>query len=67
MQFTGDNIAVFPDGQGGFYYEGTYNLSILEATGIYRPFVGGHNLMVDRLHQLSDGRFDEYCICNISH
>ena len=67
MQFTGSNVTAVPDGQGGVYYEGTYDLTVLEATGIYRPFEGGHNLMVDRLHQLADGRFDEYCICNISH
>jgi hypothetical protein len=56
----------FPDGRGGYYLEGTFELSILEATGIYRDFKGGHNHMVDRLHQLAAGSFDEFCFCNIS-
>jgi len=56
----------FPDGKGGNYLEGTFELMILEATGIYRAFQGGHNHMVDRLHQLANGSFDEFCFCNIS-
>ncbi|HXA64624.1 MAG TPA: hypothetical protein VNV82_05710 [Bryobacteraceae bacterium] len=56
----------FPDGMGGNYLEGTFELTILEATGIYHAFAGGHNHMVDRLHQLANGSFDEFCFCNIS-
>jgi len=56
----------FPDGNGGFYLEGTFELAILEATGVYQSFNGGHNHMVDRLHQLTNGQFDEFCFCNIS-
>ena len=56
----------FPDGAGGNYLEGTFELGIQEATGIYRDFQGGHNHMVDRLHQLADGGFNEFCFCNIS-
>jgi len=57
----------FPDGTGGYYLEGTFELMILEATEIYRAFQGGHNHMVDRLHQLANGTsFDEFCFCNIS-
>ncbi len=56
----------FPDGTGGNYLEGTFELTILEATGIYRAFQGGHNHMVDRLHNLANGSFDEFCLCNIS-
>jgi hypothetical protein len=56
----------FPDGQGGTYLEGTFELVILEATGIYAAFQDGHNHMVDRLHHLADGSFDEFCFCNIS-
>jgi hypothetical protein len=57
----------FPDGTGGNFLEGTFELMILEATGIYEAFQGGHNHMVDRLHQLADGiSFDEFCFCNIS-
>jgi hypothetical protein len=59
-----------PDGLGGFYLNGTFELSILEATGIYRSFQGGHNHMVDRLHALAPGDFtggaDEYCFCFIT-
>ena len=55
-----------PDGRGGFFLNGTLELTILEATGIFRSFEHGHNHMVDRLHQLSDGNFDEYCFCFIS-
>ena len=56
----------FPDGMGGSFLEGTFELMILEATGSYRAFQGGHNHMVDRLHQLANGSFDEFCFCNIS-
>ena len=61
-----DGTPPFPDGMGGQYLEGTFELKILEATGIYREFQGGHNHMVDRLHQLANGKFDEFCFCNIS-
>ena len=56
------------DGKGGFYLEGTFELSILDATGIYKPFKGGHNHMVDRLHQLDAAgtQFNEFCFCNVS-
>jgi hypothetical protein len=77
MQFiAGGNFpVVFPDGKGGQYDEGTIPLTILEATGIYRDFAGGHNNMVDRLHQLvagapfagfPDSGYDEFCFCIIS-
>ena len=56
----------FPDGAGGAYLEGTFELTITEATGVYRAFQGGHNHMVDRLHQLADGNANEFCFCNIS-
>jgi hypothetical protein len=55
-----------PDGMGGQFLEGTFELTILEATGIYSAFAGGHNHMVDRLHALANGSFDEFCFCNIS-
>jgi hypothetical protein len=69
LQDIGFNTFVpFPDGKGGFFLEGTFELMILEATGIYRAFQGGHNHMVDRLHQLDavGTKFDEFCFCNIS-
>jgi hypothetical protein len=66
MVFTADNLVPFPDGQGGTYLVGNLTLDITEATGIYKSFVGGHNNMVDILHQLADGTFVEHCICVIS-
>jgi hypothetical protein len=54
------------DNHGGLYLEGTFELTVVDATGIYRPFKGGHNHMVDKLHQLANGSFDEFCFCNIS-
>ena len=66
MVFTGSNAQNVPDGQGGTYVVGTFELDIPEATGIYQSFVGGHNTMVDILHQLADGSFVEHCICIIS-
>jgi len=56
----------FPDGKGGQFLEGTFELKILEATGVYSAFQGGHNHMVDKLHQLASGQYDEFCFCNIS-
>lgn len=56
----------FPDGAGGAYLEGTFELVILEATGVYRRFKGGHNHMVDRLHEINPTTFNEFCFCNIS-
>jgi hypothetical protein len=70
MQFTGSDTHFVADGHGGQFLEGTFELTILEATGIYKPFVGGHNHMVDKLHFLApgdgSGGFDEYCFCNVS-
>jgi len=70
MRFTGSDVVFVDDGAGGQFLEGTFELTILEATGIYRPFVGGHNHMVDKLHFLApgdgSGGFEEYCFCFIS-
>ena len=66
MHFTGGGFTPHDDGSGGQYLEGTFELTILEATEIYSAFAGGHNHMVDRLHQLADGSFDEFCFCIIS-
>jgi hypothetical protein len=70
MRFTGSDVAFVDDGQGGRFLEGTFELTILEGTGIYKRFVGGHNHMVDRLHFLApgdgSGGIDEYCFCFIS-
>jgi hypothetical protein len=66
MVFTGSNVQHIPDGQGGTYVIGTFDLDIPEATGVYKSFVGGHNKMVDVLHLFADGTAFEHCICIIS-
>jgi len=67
MRFTpNSNTESVPDGSGGSYLQGTYELRIPEATGRYRSFVGGHNRMVDDLHFLASGDVDEFCVCLIS-
>jgi hypothetical protein len=69
MRFIGGDagITYIPDGSGGTWLIGTWELTILEATGIYRSFVGGHNQMVDELHILPSGAADEVaCFCHIS-
>ena len=66
MRFTGSDFVLVPDGQGGNFLRGTFDLAILEATGLYKPFVGGHNHMVDDLHLLASGDADEFCFCIIS-
>jgi hypothetical protein len=71
MRFIGSDITSTGDGAGGVWLTGTWELTILEATGIYRPFVGGHNQMVDTLHLLapgdgSGGADEVACFCHIS-
>jgi hypothetical protein len=62
-----NDIVPFSDGAGGLYLEGTFELMILQATDRYQAFQGGHNHMVDKLHQLANkAGFDEFCVCNIS-
>ena len=76
MEFIpgGNFPVVVPDGMGGQYDEGYLPLTVLEATGSYRAFAGGHNNMVDKLHQLVAGApfagfpssgYDEFCFCII--
>jgi hypothetical protein len=70
MRFIGSNVHFVPDGLGGRFLEGTFELTILEGTGIYESFVGGHNQMVDKLHFLppgdGTGGIDEFCFCTIT-
>jgi hypothetical protein len=66
MVFTGNNLTSVPDGQGGTFLVGTFDLNITEATGVYQSFVHGHNRMVDILHRLADGTLVEHCYCVIS-
>ena len=66
MQFISGELTPHPDGVGGNFLEGTFELKILEANGVFRAFEGGHNHMVDKLHQLANSRLDEFCFCIIS-
>ena len=66
MVFTGENVQRIPDGQGGRFIVGTFDLNITEATGMYQSFVGGQNKMVDILHRFADGTRVEHCYCLIS-
>jgi len=68
MSFTGGGFSGIshPDGHGGEFLEGTFEFTVLQATGIYRAFQGGHNHMVDKLHKRADGSLDEFCFCIIS-
>jgi len=66
MRFTGSDFAFEDDKAGGQFLVGTFELKVVEATGIYRPFVGGDNHMVDRLHFHADGSVEEYCFCFVS-
>jgi hypothetical protein len=59
------NVITVPDGSGGTFLQGTFELTIPEANGAFRSFAGGHNLMVDNLHFLASGDVDEYCFCFI--
>ena len=52
---------------GSWTLVGTFELDILEATGIYRSFAGGHIHMVDRLeYRASDDKLIEHCFCHVS-
>jgi hypothetical protein len=80
MQFTGGSGpfggwgSPIADGAHGYYYQETWELNILQGTGVYAPYTGGHNHMVDRFHSLNGdflnnpaaGPFDENCYCIIS-
>ena len=70
MEFTSSDVATVADGHGGNFIEGTYELTILEATGRFHYLAGGHAQMVDKLHLLAPGNgsggIDEYCFCFIT-
>lgn len=68
MRFTGsgsDNFSI-SDGANGSFLIGTFELEVIEGTGIYRSIVGGHNHMDDLLHFLANGDIDEHCFCIVS-
>jgi hypothetical protein len=66
MRFTGNDFVFVPDGAGGRYLLGTFELEVIEGTRKFRSLVGGHNHMEDKLHFLASGDVDEYCFCFIS-
>ena len=71
MQFLPQkHVVTFVDGLGGSILQGTWELKVLEATGIFRRFVRGHNHMLDNLHFLApvngSADIDEYCVCFIN-
>jgi hypothetical protein len=68
MQFIAgaEHITTFDDGAEGTILQGTWELTVPDATGIFRHFKGGHNHMLDNLHFLASGDIDEYCVCFIS-
>lgn len=66
MAFTGDNTVPVSGPQGATYFVGTIPVDVIEATGAYKKFAGGHNNMVDILRNLADGSLVEDCFCNIS-
>ena len=66
MRFTGNDFVIVPDGAGGSYLLGTFELEVIEGTRKFRSLVGGHNHMEDKLHFLASGDVDEYCFCFIS-
>ena len=65
-RFVGEDTVITPDGSGGIYITGTYELDILEGTGIYQSFAGGHIHMVDVLQVTAAGLFVEHCFCFVS-
>lgn len=66
-RFVGSDTVVTSDGAGGIYITGTYELEILEGTGTYRGFAGGHIHMVDVLRITATGVVDEIgCHCQVS-
>jgi hypothetical protein len=69
VTFTGihDVITDYTESaDGSWNLDGTFELDILEATGIYRQFEGGHIHMVDILKfRAGDGTQLEDCFCNI--
>ena len=66
-QFVGGDSEITDDGNGSWTETATWELNILEATGTYKPFEGGHIHMVDVFKFRSgDGAFLEHCFCHVS-
>lgn len=65
-EFVEQNTVKTIGEDGSMTMTGTWELDILEATGIYRSFAGGHIHMVDVLKFNADGTILEHCFCHIS-
>ncbi|MEK7684852.1 MAG: hypothetical protein AAB466_05480 [Verrucomicrobiota bacterium] len=65
-KFVGNNLVTTTNADGSTTMTGTYDLNIMEATGIYQSFVGGHIHMVDVMKHNLDGSILEHCFCHIS-
>jgi len=64
-RFVGSDTERKDDPDGSWTLDGTFKLVILEATGVYQPFVGGHIHMVDILKfRAADQTRLEYCFCH---
>ena len=68
MRFTGSGSGNFSisDEAGGSFLIGTFELEVIEGTGIYESIVGGHNHMDDLLHFAANGDVIEHCFCIVS-
>ena|SRR3989442_11697517 len=67
-RFTGTNdvTTAYEESANGWSLDGTFELEILEATGIYRSFAGGYVHMVDILKfRAADAALVEDCFCHI--
>jgi hypothetical protein len=69
MRFTGegsDNFFVPDEAGTGQLLIGTFELDVIEGTGIYESYVGGHNHMDDILHFAANQDIIEHCFCIVS-
>ncbi len=65
--FLSNDKVMTDEGEGSWTMRGTWELDIVEAAGIYRPFVGGHIHMVSVLHfDGATSAFHEHCFCHFS-
>jgi hypothetical protein len=64
-RFTGSDAERRDDPDGSWTLDGTFKLNILETTGVYQPFAGGHIHMVDILKwRAGKQNLLEFCYCH---
>jgi hypothetical protein len=64
-RFTGSDTERKDQPDGSWTVDGTFKLVILETTGVYQPFAGGHIHMVDILKfRAGEKDFLEFCYCH---